>query len=239
MVRRRLLETLQHVLQVSLSLDSIKPGGAGHNSSVRVRLLHASVRSRIMGLIKENPDYYNIEKWGIPISDLDCMATIHTFSTSVVWMGLPRQGTWPLEQEIVDYIALWRLVAYYMGTPDEVFATITTARAMMESLHASEFDPTETGVVLAKNIVIGLENTFPAFSSKEFMDAMARQLNGEELSDGLDIPRTSLYYQILIYGYCFIVMVIAYGNRFFPIFDKTAIEVRYLPFFVSSWLGIF
>lgn len=178
-----------------------------------------------MGLIKENPDYYNIEKWGIPISDLDCMATIHTFSTSVVWMGLPRQGIWPLEQEVVDYIALWRLVAYYMGTPDEVFATTTTACAMMESLHASEFDPTETGVVLAKNFVIGLENTFPAFSSKEFMDAMARQLNGDELSDGLDIPKTNLYYQLLIYGYCFIVMAIAYGNRFFPIFDKAAIEV--------------
>ncbi|KAH8691592.1 hypothetical protein BGW36DRAFT_439393 [Talaromyces proteolyticus] len=230
-VRRRLLETLQHVLQVSLSLDSIKPGGSGHQSSVRVRLLHASVRSKILDLVDQDPDYYDVQNWGVPISDLDCIATINTFSTSVVWLGLPRQGIRLREQEIVDYIALWRLVGYYMGTPNEAFATTATARAMMESLLVSEVHPKETGIVLAKNIVIGLENTFPTFTSKEFMDAMARQLNGDQLADDLDIPRTSLYYQILIYGYCFVVMTIAYGNRFFPVFDKASIAVS-LPFYL-------
>ncbi|KAL4867101.1 hypothetical protein BDV12DRAFT_198581 [Aspergillus spectabilis] len=225
-VRRRLLETLQHVLQVSLSLDSIKPGGAGHKSSVRVRLLHSSVRTRILSLIKEKPEYYDLEAFGIPISDLDCIGTINTFSTSVVWIGLPRQGIYPREQEIDDYLALWRLVAYYMGTPNEVFATKPTAKAMMESILEFEVDPKPIGQVLAKNIVIGLENTAPSFASKEFMEAMARHLNGDKLSDRLDIPKTSLYYQFLIYGYCYLAMVIAYSNRVFPLFDKAWIAIR-------------
>lgn len=204
----------------------MKPGGAGHQSSVRVRLLHSSVRSRILSLVKERPEYYDLEAFGIPISDLDCIGTINTFSTSVVWIGLPRQGIYLREREIEDYIALWRLVAYYMGTPHEVFADKPTAKAFMESIFEFEVDPKPIGQVLAKNIVIGLENTAPSFASKEFMEAMARHLNGDKLADRLDIPKTSLYYQTLIYGYCYFVMIIAYTNRIFPLFDKFWIAVR-------------
>ncbi|KAL2863240.1 oxygenase MpaB family protein [Aspergillus lucknowensis] len=225
-VRRRLLETLQHILQVSLSLDSIKPGGSGHQSSVRVRLLHSSVRSRILSLAKEKPEYFDIEAYGIPISDLDCIGTINTFSTSVVWIGLPRQGIYLKEKEIDDYIALWRLVAYYMGTPHDVLADKPTAKAFMESILACEVDPKPIGQVLAKNIVIGLENTAPSFASKEFIEAMARHLNGDKLADRLDIPKTSLYYQTLVYGYCYLAVLIAYLNRAFPLFDKAWIAVR-------------
>lgn len=224
-VRRRLLETFQHILQVTFSPESMKPGGAGHKSSVRVRLLHASVRTRILSLIQEQPVYYNLEAFGIPINDLDCIGTINTFSTSVIWIGLPRQGIYLKEQEIDDYIALWRLVAYYMGTPHEIFADKPTARAHMESLLEFEVDPKPIGQVLAKNIVIGLENTAPSFASKGFMEAMARHLNGDKLADRLDFPRTGLYYRMLIYGYCFLVMVFVYSNRVFPFFDQGWIAV--------------
>lgn len=225
-VRRRLLETLQHILQVSLSLDSIKPGGKGHVSSVRVRLLHASVRRRVLSLVKNRPEYYDIKKYGIPINDLDCIATIHTFSTSVVFLGLPRQGIFLRNQEIEDYIALWRLVAFYMGTPTDCFETTAQARAMMESLSVSEIDPTDTGRILAQNIILGLEYTAPTYASKEYLEAMARKLNGDELSDSLNLPRPSLYYQALVYGQCILVMAACYGLRVFPMLDQAIIELR-------------
>lgn len=41
---RRLLETFQFLLEATKSLDAIKPGGEGHATTVRVRLLHSSVR---------------------------------------------------------------------------------------------------------------------------------------------------------------------------------------------------
>ncbi|PWY80454.1 hypothetical protein BO94DRAFT_548431 [Aspergillus sclerotioniger CBS 115572] len=225
-VRRRLLETLQFVLQVSESLDAIKPGGAGHVSSIRVRLLHASVRSRILSLAKNDPDYYNVDECGVPINDLDCIATINTFSSIVIWVGLPRQGIWLRKQEINDYLALWRLVAYYMGTPDTPFASQPSGRAMMESLTASEFNPTDVSKLLAHNIILGLEKTAPTYASKEFMEAMARYLNGRQLSDRLGIPQTNLYYRSLIYGYRFFVMTLAYGTRLFPTLDQTLIAFR-------------
>lgn len=92
--RKRLFETTQHILQCTQSLQSIKPGGDGHASSIRVRLLHAAVRQRIMKLAAQRPDYYNVQKFGIPINDLDCIATIGTFSATLIWLSLPRQGIW-------------------------------------------------------------------------------------------------------------------------------------------------
>lgn len=204
----------------------MKPGGEGHISSVRVRLLHSSVRKRILSLVEQNPQYYDVNKYGTPVNDLDCIGTINTFCSSVVWLGLPRQGIYPSQQETDDYIALWRLVAYYMGTPTDPFENTAKARAMMESLLISEIDPTETGKVLAKNIIIGLENTAPAFASKEFMEAMSRLLNGDQLADELDIPRSNLYYRMLIWGYCFWVMAISYIVPRIQFFDRIMISVR-------------
>ncbi|KAJ6034321.1 hypothetical protein N7499_001529 [Penicillium canescens] len=225
-VRRRLLETLQHILQVNSSAEGIKPGGEGHISSVRVRLLHSSVRIKILSLVDQKPEYYDVDKYGTPVNDLDCIGTINTFCSSVVWLGLPRQGIYLSQQEIEDYIALWRLVAYYMGTPTHPFEDIAKARAMMESLLITEIDPTEVGKILAKNIIIGLENTAPAYASKEFMEAMARLLNGDQLSDELDIPRPNLYYRMLIWGYCFWVMGISYIIPRISFLDKIMISLR-------------
>lgn len=235
-VRRRLLETLQHVLQVNSSAEGMKPGGEGHISSVRVRLLHSSVRLKIMGLVEQKPDYYDVDKYGIPVNDLDCIGTINTFCSSVVYLGLPRQGIFLSKQEIEDYIALWRLVAYYMGTPTEPFEDPTRARATMESLLISEIDPTEIGKVLAKNIIIGLENTAPAYASKEFMEALSRLLNGDLLSDELEIPRSSLYYRLMVWGYCFWVSGMSYVVPKIYFLDRLAISVSSLISACSSLL---
>lgn len=232
-VRRRLLETLQHILQVSNSMEGMMPGGEGHVASVRVRLLHSSVRLKILELVEQKPDYYDIERYGTPVNDLDCIGTINTFCSSVVWLGLPRQGIYVSQQEIEDYIALWRLVGYYMGTPTEAFEDTTKARAMMESLLVSEIDPTEIGKVLAKNIILGLENTAPAYASKEFMEAMTRLLNGEQLADELDIPRPSMYYRVLIWGYCFWVSGVSYIIPKIRFLDRCMIGVSLPAEFLS------
>ncbi|KAK2616455.1 hypothetical protein QQS21_000697 [Conoideocrella luteorostrata] len=202
-VRRRLLETLQYTIQVNSDAEAMKPGGEGHLACVRVRLLHSAVRLKIMSLAEQDPTYYNVQKYGPPINDLDSLSTIHAFSGTAIWQGLPRQGIYLSNQEAEDYIALWRLVAYYMGVPNEPFQTAARAKAMNESLLVNEFAPNDTGRMLARNIVVGLENTAPTYASKEYMDAMTRLVNGDQLSDELHVPKTSLYYRLLMWGYCY------------------------------------
>jgi len=222
--RRRLFETTQHILECTKSIDSIKPGGAGFASSLRVRLLHAAVRQRIMKLAESRPEYYSVEEYGIPINDLDCIATIGTFSGTIVWLSLPRQGIWLREQEILDYIALWRLIAYYMGTPTEWFETPAKAKAMMESLLMNEVNPTETSKILAANVIRCLEAQPPTYASRSFLEVNARWLNGNELCDALALGKPSAWYWALMAGQCIFFMSLCYLHRSVPWLDRRKVS---------------
>ncbi len=223
--RHRLFETTQHVLECTKSLESIQPGGAGFASSIRVRLLHAAVRQRIMKLEQSRPGYYDVVKYGVPINDLDCIATIATFSASIIWLSLPRQGLFLRRQEIEDYLALWRLIAHYTGTPTEPFENPKKAKVMMESLLMNEIDPTETSKVLAGNIIKCLEAQPPTYASRPFLEVNARWLNGNDLCDALGLGRPSLYYWALMAGQCLFFMALCYTNRSFRSLDRREIAV--------------
>ncbi|KAL1884392.1 hypothetical protein VTK73DRAFT_86 [Phialemonium thermophilum] len=212
--RRRLLETFQYILQVVRNVDSVKPGGDGFASSIRVRLLHASVRQRILQLARQKPEYYDISQYGIPINDLDSIGTITTFSSTVIWVGLPRQGIYMRPQEIADYIALWRWIAHLVGTPTDPFATPARAKTVMESLLASEIDPSPTSRTLANNIIAGLEHRPPTYPSADFLRAEAHWLNGRDLADALAVPRPGLFHLALVVGQCLFFACLCYLHRY-------------------------
>ena len=222
--RRRLFETTQHILQVTKSLESMQPGGDGWASTIRVRLLHAAVRARILKLAESRPDYYSVEEYGVPINDLDSIATIGTFSATLIWLALPRQGIFLRQQEIVDYLALWRYVGYIIGAPNEPFATPENAKKMMESLLYYEIKPSDTSRILARNLIKSLEDRPPTYTSADMLIASARWLNGNELCDQLGLSRPSLYYWFLMGGQCLFLMFMCYGYRLVPFLDRSKIE---------------
>lgn len=224
-VRRRLLETTQHTLNITRDLDSIKPGGDGFRDSVRVRLLHASVRRRIMQMAETDPSYYDVAALGVPINDLDCIGTINTFSATVIFVGLPRQGIFPRAQETTDYLALWRYVAYLMGTPHAWLTTPESALRMTESLLAAEIRPTAASARLAGNIVAGLRGTPPTYASGAFLRAQTHWLVGRELADALAVPRPGPGYFALVAGQCLLFMFASYVNRSVGFLDERNIKV--------------
>jgi ER-bound oxygenase mpaB/B'/Rubber oxygenase, catalytic domain len=224
-VRRRLFETTMHVLMMTRSLEDVQPGGEGWTSSVRVRLLHSGVRQRILKVEKENPGYFNVETLGIPASDLDSIATINSFSSSLLFQSLPRQGLFATEAEKADYLALWRYAAYLLGTPDETFASPAEAKRMMESLILYEINPTATSCVLASNMLSGMSDIPPTYSSRQMLAATARWLNGHDLCDALGIEDPSYYYYLLMVGQCAFSMVTAYLARYISAWETYRQEV--------------
>jgi hypothetical protein len=78
------------------------PRGEAWRACVRVRLLHAAVRLRVLELAEKDPAYFDVAAWGVPASDLDCVATIVSFSATLLWQALPRQGIVPTAQEAED-----------------------------------------------------------------------------------------------------------------------------------------
>jgi hypothetical protein len=214
--RGRLFETTQHILQCTKTLESIQPGGDGFASTVRVRLLHAAVRKRILALTETRPEYYDVKAWGVPINDLDSMGTIGTFSATLIWLSLPRQGIFMLAQEVEDYLALWRYIAYVIGCPTEHFATPDKAKKLNESLLMYEINPTPTSKILANNVIKCLEGQPPGYASAEMLTASARWLNGNELCDELGLMRPSVYYWVLMAGQCTFFCFFAYFYRLMP-----------------------
>jgi len=178
-----------------------------------------------MKLESSRPGYYNVEKYGVPVNDLDCIGTISSFSATTIWLSLPRQGIWLRRREIEDYVALWRLIAHYTGTPTEPFETPEKAKFIMESLMMNEINPSETSKILAANIIRSLEAQPPSFASRPFLEVNARWLNGNKLCDALDLGRPSLYYWALMAGQCIFFMSICYFYRSIPALDQHKIKV--------------
>lgn len=219
--RSRMFETTQHILQCTKSLDSIQPGGDGWASTIRVRLLHVAVRQRILALAKSKPEYYDTEAWGVPINDMDSVATIATFSSTLIWLSLPRQGIILRQQEIADYIALWRYIGYLIGCPTEgFFDTPAAAKRTAEALLLYEINPSPTSRILANNIIKSLEGQPPGYASADFLTASARWLNGNALCDELGLARPSLYYWALMAGQCLFFCFFCYLYRSVPALDR-------------------
>lgn len=177
-----------------------------------------------MKLAKERPGYYKVEEWGVPINDLDSIATIGTFSATLIWLSFPRQGLYLREQEIIDYIALWRYIGYLLGCPTESFENPAKAKAIMEVLLLREVDPTDTSKLLANNIIKALDDQPPSYASADMLIANARWLNGHELCDRLGLARPGPYYYALVAGQCLFFMTICYGYRLVPSWDAYKVK---------------
>ncbi|KAI0432414.1 hypothetical protein F5Y09DRAFT_353514 [Xylaria sp. FL1042] len=220
----RLLETFQWLLQVTESLQSIQPGGAGHISTIRVRLLHASVRQRILKMLERQPEYFNIEAHGVPVNTLDSIHSITTFCCNHMWLQLPRMGIYPTEQEKEDYIALFRYLGHLLATPDEFFVTVDQAKATMESMLVHELKVTKTSQVVCFNFIKSIVDLPPFNVSKEFIEAGSRVLNGDELCDQLKMGRPSWMSYACFRGHCWLVSALAMAQRLSPTFDQWVID---------------
>lgn len=223
--RGRLFETTQHLLQCTKSLKSIQPGGEGFASTIRVRLLHAAVRQRILKLASTRPEYYDVQAWGIPINDLDSIGTIVTFSATLIWLSLPRQGIFLRQHEIEDYVVLWRYISFLVGCPDGYFDTPAQAKRMMEALLLYEIHPTATSKILANNVIRCLEGQPPGYASADMLTASARWLNGNDLCDELGLVRPSAYYWALMAGQCLFFCIFSYAYRAVPSWDRKKIKM--------------
>lgn len=228
LAKHRLFETFQIILQVTKSLEHVKPGGEGFASAVRVRLLHASVRNRILKLEGQRPGYFNVAEFGVPINDLDSMQSICAFSTNLVWLALPRQGIYVRKQEALDYLALWRWVGYVLGVPYDVLDDPKRAHATMESMLYDCMKPTNNSRALAKNLITALDGVAPVYAPREFFEAGSRYINGDELCDDIGLKKPGLYWQAVIKGQCWLLVIVTCISRSVPALDRWMIEASAL-----------
>ncbi|KAJ3480430.1 hypothetical protein NLG97_g8076 [Lecanicillium saksenae] len=221
---RRLLETFQFLLQVTYSVEALQPGGVGHMATIRVRLLHAAVRSRILKLVADRPEYFDISQHGMPINDLDSIHAIVTFCCNHTWLQLPFMGICPRPEEASEYIAVFRYVSHVIGSPNGVFGSTESAKAMMESIAYHELRVTPTSRILANNFVQCLTDLAPINLSVPFIEAGCRVLNGDMFCDELGLGKSTIYSYCCFRGFCSIVGCLAFLQRASPSLDNLILE---------------
>jgi hypothetical protein len=232
---RRLLETFQWLLQVTKSLEDVMPGGEGHTATIRVRLLHASVRHRMMKLAQSKSGYFDLRKHGVPINTADSIHSIATFGCNPIWLQLPRLGIEAKTQEAEDYMALFRYVGHVIGVPHEYFPSAAKGKACMESIEML-LSPTEKSKALGHNFIECLTDIPPLNLSRSFIEAGTRVINGERHGDLIGISKPGFLSYCQFRGLCFILKMMTYAQRLSPELEESLINVRHCQMLFSVYL---
>ncbi len=108
---RRVAETTKWWMDCTTP-GGMKGGADGFKTTLRVRLIHAMIRQRLL----KQPDW-DVAHWGLPINQLDMQATYLAFSVSFLF-GQKLMGTIITGREAENIMHLWRYIGWLMGVDD-------------------------------------------------------------------------------------------------------------------------
>lgn len=187
---RRIYETAT-LVRTLLFEDSERPGAAGHEALLRVRLLHAFVRRWVTG-----SGAFDVAKLGVPVNQMDMLHTLLVFS-HVVTRGLATMGVQVSDDESASWCALWRLAGHVLGVDDAIaFTNINDELDRYADVRA-HYAPNDGSRLLAHAVLGGLAGEPPFFLPKAALDQTARMLLGDELADAFFLENSSAWQRAL------------------------------------------
>ena len=199
----RLMRTYAYILAVSehpaLNGHSkvLAIGSEGWRQSILVRQIHGMVR---LGLQK---DGWDAEYWGVPINQTDMVATHLQFSL-LIMRGLKLLGAKISEEESQGILHLWMLASWWLGVDlSRLPSTEQDCWVWLYTYLATQKLDFEVGKPLAKALhdlpsqIMGEENKKGQFV--ELVNAsVTRTLVGDDIGDGLGLPKTRWRHGVLV-----------------------------------------
>jgi len=160
----RYLETTKWWLEVSRPGALLTPGSPARTISMRVRVMHVSVRARVMG----HPEW-DASRWGVPISQSEMLLTLLGGSVAPA-LGLYLLGYVTSPQEMRAVLHFNRLCGHLVGCRCEGFMPETVLdgwRILFMCDLARAYDAGALGKELVESFV-------PAFAPLEDQRGMER-----------------------------------------------------------------
>jgi len=186
---RRLKQNNRHMLEIFM------PGGMeryndGWTHSIRVRLVHARIRSLIA-----NSGEWDIDELGTPISSAHVGFAAAAFSARLLY-HLDRLGAKLNDEERRSFMAVWRYSGYLMGIPETIlFRDERDALEIFRIGQICEPPPSLESAVLASSLI----NSAPLFAGMDefrarrklagYIAEVSRALIGDELAEQLMYPK--------------------------------------------------
>jgi hypothetical protein len=208
---RRIGETGRFVL------ETCRPGGldrwaSGFKLSVRVRLMHAQVRRALL-----RSGVWNTQAWGAPINQVDMAGT--TLLLSILLLSaLRRMGAHFSSEEAHAVIQLWRYSGYLMGVDEELLcASEPEARRLAQLVCWSRTEPDEHSRELVRALFETQFETPAGWPRRplRLYQGLARALIGDDLADGLSLPRV-WYGPLLLAGVRLVLPLLELTRRSLP-----------------------
>ena len=189
MAARRIGETSKFLEDIYRS-RTLERGSDGFKSTIRVRLMHAFVRHKLLR------SGWECDRWGVPINQADMAGTVLSFSISYL-LGLRALGFIFSKRERADLIHLWRYVGRLLGVEGSLLpATERESLQLLWLAAASQEGPDEDGRALARALLRvpeayradGLLGGLLTRFDTSFAAGFTRWFVGDEAADGLGLP---------------------------------------------------
>ncbi len=190
---RRLESTARFVRDVMMS-DDMSRYSAGFRTTVRVRIMHAQVRSSLRG----SPEW-DKSAWGTPLHQRDMVATHLLFTVAYLGAAL-AVGRIDTRKERDDVMHLWRYVSHLLGLRDELLPTsFADGLQLLAYFNCTEEGPDEDGVALAKALMAAWRQGPPTAPwlgrwVEKLLVGHCRYFMGSEAASSLGIPDTPWKY---------------------------------------------
>lgn len=191
-------------------------GSEGWRQSIKVRQIHTLVRQNLLkgkpnARIEGTPDAarhrnpdgsWNCHYWGVPINQTDMIATHLQFSL-LIMRGLRLLGARISTEEAEGILHLWNMASYWMGVDVQRLPKDEAAcwEWLYTYLSIQQLD-FKMGQPLAKALhdlprqLMGEDNRRGRFV--EMVNAsVTRTLVGDDIGDGLDLPKSKLRFGVL------------------------------------------
>lgn len=183
---RRLFETAQMVHDVMLP-GSLDAGGAGRLCLLRVRLVHAGVRRKVLGSGRWDAS------WGLPINQEDMLFTLLTLSLSVL-QGLQKLGVRLRADDREAYHHLWRCAGWILGVDERLLPTSEAeARALYAEVARRHCHPGESSRALARSILDHMAGRPPLFLPRAALAELSRLMLDDPRADAMELPRSAAW----------------------------------------------
>ncbi len=185
---RRVSETLRFVVSV-IREGGLSPAGDGIATTLKVRLMHASIRYYARRAVCPTGDNYWRAEWGEPINQEQLVATMLSFCTLAV-DGMRKLGIAVTDQEDRDLMMLWRAVGWILGIRAENMPTEPAeGRLVWDRCVERNFGPTGAAKLLTDRHIDFIASfggdTMFATAFRDIDAALMRYLIGSRIAAGM------------------------------------------------------
>ena len=198
--RRRIAQTAQFVLDV-MSPGGLESGGRGLATSLKVRMMHASVRLYFLKEVEKGHIEYDLNTTGYPINQEDLLGTMLSFSYVVI-EGIRKLGFSISKKEQEAIIHLWKCIGFLIGIEHvELIGNYEDSRKLWNAISASQAKKTEEGTAL-NNLLVGfLEELMPEKILDDVVFIMMSHLLEKNISEILSLQKPKIYNPIAVISF--------------------------------------